>query len=74
MKTGYTEEAAAWREWLLRAIAGSPDRLQILYGVAGERHVPERELPWLRGLRGVRRRSGSATARSTSSSSTSTAR
>ena len=52
VKTGYTEEAAAWREWLLRAIAGSPDRLQILYGVAGERHVPERELPWLRGYEG----------------------
>ena len=53
VKTGYTEEAVAWREWLLRAIAGSPDRLQILYGVAGERRVPERELPWLSGLRGV---------------------
>jgi GH15 family glucan-1,4-alpha-glucosidase len=49
VKTGYTEEAAAWREWLLRAIAGSPDRLQILYGVAGERQAPERELPWLAG-------------------------
>ncbi len=52
VKTGYTEEAAAWREWLLRAIAGSPDRLQILYGVAGERHVPERELSWLAGYEG----------------------
>ena len=52
VKTGYTDEAADWREWLLRAIAGSPDRLQILYGVAGERHVPERELPWLRGYEG----------------------
>ena len=49
VKTGYTDEAADWREWLLRAIAGSPDRLQILYGVAGERRVPERELPWLAG-------------------------
>ena len=52
VKTGYTEEAAAWREWLLRAIAGNPDRLQILYGVAGERHVPEFELPWLAGYEG----------------------
>jgi GH15 family glucan-1,4-alpha-glucosidase len=49
VKTGYTEEASEWREWLLRAIAGSPERLQILYGVAGERQVPERELPWLGG-------------------------
>jgi GH15 family glucan-1,4-alpha-glucosidase len=52
VKTGYTEEAAAWREWLLRAIAGSPERLQILYGVAGERHAIERELPWLSGYEG----------------------
>ena len=52
VKTGYTDEAAAWREWLLRAIAGSPDRLQILYGVAGERRAPEHELPWLRGYEG----------------------
>jgi GH15 family glucan-1,4-alpha-glucosidase len=52
VKTGYTEEAIAWREWLLRAIAGSPSRLQILYGVAGERTVPERELPWLPGYEG----------------------
>jgi GH15 family glucan-1,4-alpha-glucosidase len=52
VKTGYTDEAAAWREWLLRAIAGSPDRLQILYGVAGERRVPEHEMPWLRGYEG----------------------
>ena len=52
VKTGYSEEARAWREWLLRAIAGSPDRLQILYGVAGERRVPEAEIPWLRGYEG----------------------
>jgi GH15 family glucan-1,4-alpha-glucosidase len=52
VRTGYTEEASDWREWLLRAIAGSPERLQILYGVAGERLVPERELPWLRGYEG----------------------
>ncbi|MCY7374108.1 MAG: glycoside hydrolase family 15 protein [Spirochaetaceae bacterium] len=52
VKTGYTEEAVHWREWLLRAIAGSPGRLQILYGVAGERRVPETELPWLAGYEG----------------------
>jgi GH15 family glucan-1,4-alpha-glucosidase len=52
VKTGYTDEACDWREWLLRAIAGSPERLQILYGVAGERQAPERELPWLAGYEG----------------------
>ena len=53
VKTGYTDEAVAWREWLLRAIAGAPERLQILYGVAGERRVPEAELPWLAGYEGA---------------------
>ena len=52
INTGYIDEAAHWREWLLRAIAGDPGRLQILYGLAGERHAPERELPWLRGYAG----------------------
>ena len=52
VRTGYTEEAQHWREWLLRAIAGSPERLQILYGVAGERRPPERELDWLAGYEG----------------------
>jgi GH15 family glucan-1,4-alpha-glucosidase len=47
--TGYDEEAKAWREWLLRAIAGSPDDLQILYGVTGVRRLDEYELPWLPG-------------------------
>jgi GH15 family glucan-1,4-alpha-glucosidase len=47
--TGFHEEAAAWREWLLRAIAGSPDDLQILYGVTGVRRLDEQELPWLPG-------------------------
>jgi GH15 family glucan-1,4-alpha-glucosidase len=46
---GFHEEAAAWREWLLRAIAGSPDDLQILYGVTGVRRLDEHELPWLPG-------------------------
>ncbi|MEO7981681.1 MAG: glycoside hydrolase family 15 protein [Sporichthyaceae bacterium] len=53
VRTGYTEEARDWREWLLRAIAGSPERLQILYGVAGERHAQERELGWLAGYEGA---------------------
>jgi GH15 family glucan-1,4-alpha-glucosidase len=46
---GYLEEARAWREWLLRAAAGRPEELQIMYGPAGERHLEEREIPWLAG-------------------------
>jgi GH15 family glucan-1,4-alpha-glucosidase len=46
---GYTEEAAAWRNWLLRAVAGDPSTLQIMYGMHGERRLPELELPWLPG-------------------------
>ncbi|GII87517.1 glucoamylase [Sphaerisporangium siamense] len=46
---GYVEEARDWREWLLRAIAGRPQDLQIMYGVAGERRLPEMELSWLDG-------------------------
>jgi GH15 family glucan-1,4-alpha-glucosidase len=46
---GYEDEAAAWREWLLRAVAGSPDDLQILYGVTGVRRLDEQELAWLPG-------------------------
>jgi GH15 family glucan-1,4-alpha-glucosidase len=49
---GYVEEARAWREWLLRAIAGKPDQVSILYGVMGERRLPELELPWLPGYEG----------------------
>ncbi|HYZ31134.1 MAG TPA: glycoside hydrolase family 15 protein [Crenalkalicoccus sp.] len=52
MDTGYTEEAASWREWLLRAAAGSPDDLQIMYGLAGERRLDEWEVPWLPGYEG----------------------
>lgn len=47
--TGYLEEARAWREWLLRAVAGDPADLQIMYGIGGERRIPESELPWLKG-------------------------
>jgi GH15 family glucan-1,4-alpha-glucosidase len=46
---GYLAEAKAWREWLLRAVAGDPAELQIMYGVDGTRRLPEAELPWLAG-------------------------
>ncbi|MDT0381880.1 glycoside hydrolase family 15 protein [Streptomyces sp. DSM 42041] len=49
LRTGYHEEARAWREWLLRAVAGDPEHLQIMYGIAGERDLGERELTWLPG-------------------------
>jgi GH15 family glucan-1,4-alpha-glucosidase len=49
LATGYLEEASAWREWLLRAIAGDPRDVQIMYGVAGERRLAEYELSWLPG-------------------------
>jgi GH15 family glucan-1,4-alpha-glucosidase len=49
---GYLEEAAAWRNWLLRAVAGEPSKLQIMYGAAGDRRLPEVELPWLPGFEG----------------------
>jgi len=49
MNTGYYDEARAWRNWLLRAAAGSPADIQIMYGVAGERWLAEREVPWLGG-------------------------
>ncbi|MFG2175899.1 glycoside hydrolase family 15 protein [Streptomyces niveus] len=49
LRTGYREEARAWREWLLRAVAGDPENLQIMYGIAGERELGEAELDWLSG-------------------------
>jgi len=49
LAVGYTAEAAAWRDWLLRAVAGDPADLQIMYGIHGERRLPEMELPWLSG-------------------------
>jgi len=52
MNTGYYDEARAWREWLLRAVAGSPNQLQIMYGLAGERRLVELELTWLPGYEG----------------------
>ncbi|MFI9148823.1 glycoside hydrolase family 15 protein [Streptomyces sp. NPDC053367] len=52
LAAGYHEEAEAWRDWLLRAVAGDPADLQIMYGVAGERRLPEVEVPWLAGFAG----------------------
>src|SRR5947207_3121911 len=49
VSAGYHDEARSWREWLLRAIAGSADQMQIMYGVRGERRLEEFELPWLSG-------------------------
>ena len=52
VRAGYIDEARDWRDWLLRAIAGSPEDIQIMYGVAGERRLTEFELPWLGGYEG----------------------
>jgi GH15 family glucan-1,4-alpha-glucosidase len=52
MNAGYFEEASAWRDWLLRAIAGSPDQTQIMYGIRGERQLMEWEADWLCGYEG----------------------
>jgi GH15 family glucan-1,4-alpha-glucosidase len=54
MNAGYYDEARAWRDWLLRAAAGSPSEIQIMYGIAGERWLAEREVPWLAGYEGSR--------------------
>ena len=54
LTAGYQDEAGAWRDWLLRAVAGSPPQLQIMYGLAGERRLPELELDWLPGYEGSR--------------------
>ncbi|WUW57019.1 glycoside hydrolase family 15 protein [Streptomyces sp. NBC_01456] len=54
LRTGYREEARAWREWLLRAVAGDPENLQIMYGIAGERELGENELNWLPGYENSR--------------------
>lgn len=50
MRCSYFEEAVAWRDWLHRSVAGSPDQIQIMYGIAGERRLSEWELPWLPGF------------------------
>ena len=52
LQAGYSDEAVAWREWLLRAVAGDPADVQIMYGLGGERRLEERELEWLPGYEG----------------------
>ncbi len=54
LKAGFRDEAAAWRNWLLRAVAGRPAATKIMYGLAGERLLPEIELPWLPGYEGAK--------------------
>jgi len=54
MHAGYYREAKEWRAWLLRAVAGDPAKLQIMYGIAGERLLPEWEIPWLPGYEGAK--------------------
>jgi GH15 family glucan-1,4-alpha-glucosidase len=54
LRAGYREEAKSWREWLLRAIAGSPAQMQTIYGVSGERRLIEYEIPWLSGYENSR--------------------
>ena len=54
MLGGYTREAVAWRDWLLRAVAGDPEDMQIMYGAAGERRLAEWEVPWLDGYDGAK--------------------
>ena len=53
MGAGYYEEATAWSNWLRRTVADSPDDLQIMYGIAGERRLAEWEVPWLPGYQGA---------------------
>jgi GH15 family glucan-1,4-alpha-glucosidase len=54
LRCGYREEAVIWRQWLLRAVAGDPADVQIMYGLAGERRLEERELDWLPGFEASR--------------------
>jgi GH15 family glucan-1,4-alpha-glucosidase len=54
MRGGYYDEARAWRSWLGRVMAGSPEQLQIMYGIAGERRLPEFEIDWLPGYQGAK--------------------
>jgi GH15 family glucan-1,4-alpha-glucosidase len=54
LSAGYREEAARWQKWLVRALAGTPDQVNIMYGIAGERRLTELELPWLPGYEGSR--------------------
>ena len=53
MNSGYTEEASAWHNWLLRAVAGAPAHMQIMYGIMGQRRLLEWEADWLPGYEGA---------------------
>ena len=55
MNAGYYDEAQAWEAWLLRAVAGQPSQVQIMYGLLGERRLMEWEIPWLPGYEGLNR-------------------
>lgn len=54
MNSGYFDEAGQWRDWLLRAIAGAPSQMQIMYGITGTRRLDEWNVPWLKGYEGAR--------------------
>jgi GH15 family glucan-1,4-alpha-glucosidase len=54
MRGGYFDEARAWRSWLARVMAGAPEQLQIMYGISGERRLPEFEVDWLPGYQGAK--------------------
>ena len=54
LNAGYQDEARKWRDWILRAIAGRPDKMQIVYRLDGERRIPEREASWLAGFEGAK--------------------
>lgn len=54
MNAGYYEDAGAWRDWLLRAVAGVPAQVQIMYGITGEHRLPEWEVDWLPGYEGAK--------------------
>jgi GH15 family glucan-1,4-alpha-glucosidase len=54
MNAGYVDEAKRWRAWLIRAIGSEPSLVQILYGIGGERFMPERTFPWLSGYEGAK--------------------
>ena len=73
MHLGYYDEARAWRDWITRAIAGSPDQVQIMYGVGGERWLPELIVPGCRAMR-TRRRYGLVMGHTNSCRSTCSAR
>ncbi len=53
LESNFIEEASAWQQWLIRAVAGSPEQLQIMYGIAGERRLDEWTIPWLPGYEGA---------------------